>query len=592
MKHFNVYSRRSFLDRSFKTSMAVALSTLTDIPFVMKRALAEGSIGLNGKKVLFIWLRFGNDGLNNIIPIEDSAYASIRQNIGIAKDDIATNSSHPNYNPAFYSQTGDCFDASYYADVGGTLRGSNDDTFSYGRAIRTGNGFAALHPSLKFLAPVYNAGDLVMLHRVAYPKQSRSHFDSQNYWENGNPNNNLSKDGIFYRTIMESGLANTAPLTGVSVQSALPLLLRGSKAAMTNLTSPTRYDLLGVPTTGGDAKAFNALNAANYYPFPEKRSRELLELQYLNMSNTLRIFSAIDFSDNGNVFRDDAVTDKDQVWFDGTPATGSPANKGYYLFPTSNAKNGGYQRPSGGGTNTNKYVVPTNGYTFFTNLKAAAMILNKTDAIIAGTEIGGFDTHQTQGGATGTHANLLRSVGWAMYALRKYFTLYHDKATWENLVVVTLSEFGRTSVENSDRGTDHAEAGVMYVAGGAVKGYGQGNASGVFGCSPADPQPWKPGPRTTNGNTCGTMFAAGFAEGAGTVNPVQAGYLRRAIDYRSVLGEVIRKHLGAQFDTANPFNASQLGRIIPGYASSGEKLYAGGQSSLDGVAIRGELGIL
>jgi hypothetical protein len=26
---------------------------------------------LNGKKVLFIWLRFGNDGLNNIIPIGD-----------------------------------------------------------------------------------------------------------------------------------------------------------------------------------------------------------------------------------------------------------------------------------------------------------------------------------------------------------------------------------------------------------------------------------------------------------------------------------------------------------------------------------------
>lgn len=577
MKNFNVYSRRSFLGRSFKTSMAVALSTLTDIPFVMKRALAEGSIGLNGKKVLFIWLRFGNDGLNNIIPIEDVAYTgdggsiqSIRPNIGITKD--------PQAAANYYQQTGDCFDASYYADVNGTLRGANDDTYSYTRAIKLGNGFAALHPSLKFLAPIYNAGDLALLHRVAYPKQSRSHFDSQNYWENGNPNNNLSKDGIFYRTIMESGLANTAPLTGVSVQSALPLLLRGSKAAMTNLTSPTRYDLLGVPTTGGDNKAFNAMNAGNYYPFPEKRSRELLELQYLNMSNTLRIFSAIDFSETGNIFRDNVNTDGDTA--------------PYYLFPTTNAKNGGYAFHGSNTAAQAKYVVPTNAYTFFTNLKAAALILNKTDAIIAGTELGGFDTHQTQGGASGSHANLLRSVGWAMYALRKYFLQHADKATWENLVVVTLSEFGRTSVENSDKGTDHAEAGVMYVAGGAVKGYGQGNASGVFGCSPNDPQPWKTGPRTTNGNTCGTMFAAGFAEGAGTVNPVQAGYLRRAIDYRSVLGEIIRKHLGAQFDVANPYNASQLGRIIPGYASASEKLYVGGQSGLDGVAIRGELGIL
>ena len=50
------------------------------------------------------------------------------------------------------------------------------------------------------LAPVYNGGDLALVHRVGYPKQSRSHFDSQNYWETGNPNNNLVKDGILYVT--------------------------------------------------------------------------------------------------------------------------------------------------------------------------------------------------------------------------------------------------------------------------------------------------------------------------------------------------------------------------------------------------------
>ena len=27
-----------------------------------------------------------------------------------------------------------------------------------------GNGFAAVHPSLKFLAPLYNAGDLALIH--------------------------------------------------------------------------------------------------------------------------------------------------------------------------------------------------------------------------------------------------------------------------------------------------------------------------------------------------------------------------------------------------------------------------------------------
>ncbi|MGC3956597.1 MAG: DUF1501 domain-containing protein [Verrucomicrobiota bacterium] len=573
MNNFNIYSRRTFLSRSAKIGMATALSTLVDIPFVMKRALAEGSIGLNGKKVLFIWLRFGNDGLNNIIPVGDVAYtgdggsiASIRPNIGILRESGVN-----------YGVTGTCFDPTLYsADGAFTPRTSDDSTFSYTNAIRTGNGFAALHPALKFLAPVYNAGDLALLHRVAYPKQSRSHFDSQNYWENGNPNNNLSKDGIFYRTIIESGLANTSPLTGISIQSALPLILRGSAAAMTNLTSPTRYDLLGVPSGTGDNKAFNAIAQANYAPFAEKLSREMLDLQYENMTNTLRIFGNLDFSDAGNTFRDNIATDSDSDWYN------AHGNQGYYLFPTSDNKNGGYERTVGGATNTAKRVVPQNQQSgFFANLKAAAMILNKTDAIIAGTELGGFDTHGTQGAATGTHANLLQCVGWSMYALQKYFTLYADKATWENIVVVTLSEFGRTAVENADKGTDHAEAGVMYVAGGNVRGYGAGNASGVFGCSQADPIPWIPGLKTNSLATCGTMFAAGFPN---STSPVSAGYLRRAIDYRSVLGEVIRKHLGS--------TQGQLDRIIPGYGKSGEALLAGGNSSVDGVQIRGELGLL
>lgn len=556
MHNFNVINRRSFLDRSFKTSLAIALSTLADIPFVMKRALAEGSIGLNGKKVLFIWLRFGNDGLNNIIPIQDPQYAAIRGTIEITKDAID------------YSATGPCdFPAS-----SPTLGDANFNTHWYNRGIRLGNGFAALHPALKFLAPVYNAGDLALLHRVAYPKQSRSHFDSQNYWENGNPNNNLSKDGIFYRTIMESGLAHTAPLTGISIQSALPLILRGSDAAMTNLTSPTRYDLLGVPTPAGDNKAFNAMAAANYYPFAAKRSRELLDLQYQNMSNTLRIFGGIDFSDAGNTFRDNVNTDGDTA--------------PYYLFPSSNAKNGGYALHGSNTAAQAKYVVPTNMYGFFNNLKAAAMILNKTDAIIAGTELGGFDTHQTQGGATGQHANLLRTVGWSMYALQKYFTAYAEKVGWNDVVVVTLSEFGRTSVENSDAGTDHAEAGVMYCAGGAIKGYGQGNATGVFGCSTAEPIPWKTGTRTKNFSDCNTMYAGGTGLPDGFVNKdtVAAGYLRRSSDYRSVLGEIIRKHLGA--------TQNQLNHIIPAYANPGECLLTGGVSSVDGVGVRGELGIL
>jgi uncharacterized protein (DUF1501 family) len=542
--HLNIITRRTFLDRSFKTGMAVALSTLADIPFVMKRALAEGNIGLNGKKVLFIWLRGANDALNSVIPIMDPAYSTSRPTLAIPTDAGAN-----------YSTPGAC----EFPEAGA---GSIYDSYPFG--IKTGNGFAALHPSLKFLAPVYNAGDLALVHRVAYPRQSRSHFDSQNFWETGSPNNNLSKDGIFYRTIVESGLANTAPLTGVSIQSSLPLILRGSAAAMTNLTDPNRYDLLGVPNnTAGNAKATNFLNQANLYPFPAKRNRDLLELQYANMKNTLSIFAGINFTEAGNTFRDNVKTDGDVDWYPQGQASND--SQGYYLFPTVDVKNGGWRRPNGANVG-NKFIVPTNLQGFFANLKAAALVLNKTDAIIAGTEYGGFDTHNGQGQLTGKHPELNRGIGWAMYALRKYFSLYADKATWENVVVVTLSEFGRTTVENSDQGTDHAEAGVMFLGGGDIKGYNKGNPSGIFNCNPNDPTlPWLSG-------------------GAGSMFGVSGRYLQRNTDYRSVLGEIIRKHLGA--------TQNQLNRIIPGYANSGEVLLGGGTSTVDGTSIRGELGIL
>src|SRR6185503_17742787 len=531
MQHFNIITRRGFFDRSFKVGLGVALSTLVDIPLVVKRALAEGTIGVPGpngktKKLLFIFLRGANDGLNSVVPILDSSYAAVRPNIAIPAD-AGTN----------YSTTGLCDFA-----VSGA-----GPTFGYANAIRLGNGFAALHPSLKFLAPVFNAGHLALVHRTGYPRQSRSHFDSQNYWENGNPNNNLVKDGIFYRAMVESGLANTAPLTGVSVQSSLPLMLRGSSAAMTNLTDPTRYNLLGIPNVTGDKKADDAVKAANSFPFADKKNRELLNLQYKNLTDTLSIFAQLNFSEAGNTFLDDVNTDNDAA---------------YFLFPTSNAKNGGYAFHA---NDPQKYVVDTGAYGFFNNLKAAALILNKTDAIVAGTEMGGFDTHSNQGRLTGGHPNLQRRIAWALYGLRKYFLNYGDRATWDNLVVITLSEFGRTTVENSDQGTDHAEAGVMFIAGGAVKGYNQGNTTGVFGCHPNNAVPW------VTGQT-GSMFGT------------STRYLKRAYDYRSVLGKLIRDHLGA--------TQNQLNRIIPGYAVAGERLLTGGTSSIDSVPIMAEPNIV
>lgn len=336
-RSYNILSRRSFLDGSIKAGLGAALGTLLDVPPVLQRAMAEGTIGTSGKKVLFIFLRGANDALNSVIPVEDPAYYNMgtvaapvetRPDIGIVKEDGVD-----------YSKAGQAFDATQFRDaLTGTSRSSDDATYSYDKAIGLGNGFAALHPSLKFLSPVYNAGELCLVHRVAYPKQSRSHFDSQAFWENGAPYSSSVRDGIFYRAMIESGLANTAPFTGVSVQRSLPLILRGSQAAMTNINSTDRYALLGLPGNSGRSKSADFLKELNSQPFSPKRDRDFLRLQYENLNRTLDVFDSIrpDFSDAGNVFRDDAVTDGDLDWYN---ANGS---QGYYLFPTTAAINGGW----------------------------------------------------------------------------------------------------------------------------------------------------------------------------------------------------------------------------------------------------------
>ena len=312
---------------------------------------------------------------------------------------------------------------------------------------------------------------------------------------------------------------------------------------MTNLSSVNRYNILGVSGTTSTTnrttvaadrlKLLNAIDAANGRPYPTKDNRELVT----NLGNAFR--------DTLDIFQDESFTTNE-----------FKDASGRYLFPIDDPSN-------------TTGVVDGNAYGFFQSLKAAAQVLANTDAIIAGTEMGGFDTHTAQVTAgnphLGGHAKLLKRIGWTFYALSKFFQNFSPTVKWEDVVVVTMSEFGRTSAENASMGTDHAEASVMYVGGGAING-------GVYGCSTAPmngiPQ-WEPGA----GAKTGSMYQANTS----------VGYLRRAFDFRSIIGEIIRDHLGA--------TQAQLNRIIPAYANeSVEHLKSGGPVGT--TPIIGEAGII
>ncbi len=142
---------------------------------------------------------------------------------------------------------------------------------------------------------------------------------------------------------------------------------------------------------------------------------------------------------------------------------------------------------------------------------------------IAFTEIEGWDTHVYQGGATGQMANRLKELGDGLAAF------YQDLGDrMEDVVLLTLSEFGRTARENGNGGTDHGHANVMFVMGGKIKG------GRVYGRWPG-------------------LAPEVLYEGRD---------LALTTDFRAVCGEVLSRHLGQ----------SEIDRVFPGYQRPSQAL--------------------
>jgi uncharacterized protein (DUF1501 family) len=137
---------------------------------------------------------------------------------------------------------------------------------------------------------------------------------------------------------------------------------------------------------------------------------------------------------------------------------------------------------------------------------------------VAFLDSGGWDHHVNEGGVQGQLSNLLRDLAQGIAAF------HQDMGDgMDDVVFVSMSEFGRTAKENGNRGTDHGHANCMFVVGGGIKG-GQ-----VFSRWP--------------GMNDGQLY--------------QNRDLAVTTDYRSVLGEILVRHMGEQ----------NLGSVFPGFAN-------------------------
>jgi uncharacterized protein (DUF1501 family) len=99
------------------------------------------------------------------------------------------------------------------------------------------------------------------------------------------------------------------------------------------------------------------------------------------------------------------------------------------------------------------------------------LIRSGVDTPVYRVQLGGFDTHTYQ---LNRHAARLRELS---VAVSDFSEKLKQDNEWDNTLILTYSEFGRTAVENASGGTDHGTAAPHMLLGGKIVG-------GLYGAAP------------------------------------------------------------------------------------------------------------
>lgn len=309
------------------------------------------------------------------------------------------------------------------------------------------DGFFGLHPRLAGLRPLWDNKSLAAVHAVGSPEATRSHFDAQDYMESGTPGVKATNDGWLNRYCQHDAEHANTPFRAVAFGPQLPRVLAG--------TAPS----LAID----DLQAFGLR-------LPRAAARDRLT----------RAFEAL---------------------YAGAE-TGLLATSGQESFEAIRLLQRAdplQYRPANGAT----YPEGRAGRSL---LQIAQLIKANLGLRVACLDATGWDTHTNEGASDGQLAGLLDDLSGALTA----FTTDMGERM-RDIVVLTMSEFGRAVSENGSGGTDHGHATAMLAIGGPVAG------GRVLGRWPSlDP-------------------AARF----------EGRDLAVTTDFRVLFGEILARHLGA-----------------------------------------------
>jgi uncharacterized protein (DUF1501 family) len=320
-----------------------------------------------------------------------------------------------------------------------------------------------LHPALAGLLPLWQQGALAPVQAVGSPDTTRSHFDAQDYMESGTPGVKSTPDGWLNRLAQHAAEHRNTPFQSVAFGPQLPRILAGSAPAL----------------------AISDLNA-----FGLRAGRPAVRDKLTRAFEELYEESA-------------------------TGIVASSAAEGFEAVQMLKRIHPGEYQPEHGA----EYPRGRLGHTL---QQIAQLIKSDVGLETAFADAGGWDTHIAQGAAEGQLATRLRELGDSLAAFARDLG---DRMS--DVVVLTMSEFGRTVAENGSTGTDHGHATAMFVMGGGVRG---GRVAGRWpGLEPA------------------TRF--------------EGRDLAVTTDFRDLFGEILAKHCGS----------ADLRAVFPGYEFEPER---------------------
>jgi uncharacterized protein (DUF1501 family) len=286
----------------------------------------------------------------------------------------------------------------------------------------------AVNQAMKPLLPLIEDGKCVPMVNVGSPDGTRSHFSAQDNMERGCTGDHKLFNGWLNRYLEASRKPYDAPLRGLSAMSLLPRALRGPYPVLAGFNSTEQMamfeDLYSpknlVNMTARDEAVGESGSSLNDRPGAKRGPK-------IKAGLTEDMTRDIITESGANAIERIKALDK---------AAATPNSSSY---------------PSG---------------QLGDQLRTIARVIKANVGLeVAQADYDGWDHHRNQGGAVGTHTNMLNHLSQCIAAFVKDMGPRMDK-----VMVLVMSEFGRTVQENGTSGTDHGHGSFMLAVGNMLNG--------------------------------------------------------------------------------------------------------------------------